>query len=219
MRREQFIRARKQLGLTQKQVAEQARISEATVIRLEAGDNVGTDKIDAVAAVLGISVAIGEGPGHDPPVTPAMLRSAADRLEESNRTNRGEVLIHPTREDVVVVPVSDNSLGMGDGPIPSDAEVVAYVPSPLTRRHRFVAVHATGACLSPTINDGEIVVIDKDITDPHNGDILAIRVDGEEILRILAGTALVSYNGHEPISFNPTVDVIGVVVAAVKRFR
>lgn len=119
----------------------------------------------------------------------------------------------------MLVPVAESVVGAGAGAVGTDVEYLPFGPSPAIRDHHFIAVRARGSCLSPTILDGDLVIIDRDIPNPRDGDILAIIINGEEVLRVLAGNNLIAYNQHGPVALDEHIVVIGVVVGSFKRFR
>ena len=209
---EQFRQARHALGLTQAEVAKRAGVSVATVIRLEAGKGGNYQSVVAVAGVVGLAPMQTSQPVDDP-LSPANLRQLADKLEQAHTEPTYRVLA-----ESVQVPIARSVAGAGSGSVYADAEYVPYSPPAQLRGHQFVAVLVNGSCLSPRISDGDVVVIDRDTT-PIDGDIVAVRHDHEELLRLWSGGQLLSYNSHPPIIPDARTEIVGVVVASQRRFR
>ncbi len=191
--------ARIRADLTQVQVGVHLGVSEATYSRYEAGERrISIPDLRKAARFMRVSL----GEVLDPP--------SESRIRES------EASYSVLPNALLAVQVTQSFTGAGPGTIYADTEYIGFPAPPDIRGHLFVAVPVRGDCLAPRINDGEIVVIDRDAL-PVDGNIVAARHDHEEILRLWSGGQLLSFNSHPPIVPDARTEIVGVVVGSYRR--
>lgn len=154
---------RKEMGLTQREVAEAVGVAEATVSRWESGEiaNMRRDKIAALAKVLHCSpnfVMTGET-ASAPSIPPGF-----------------EPL--PEMESVPLV----GRIACGQ-PITAEENLEGYVSIPAAWHATFTLM-CKGDSMEPRIKDGDLVAIRKDVQ-VENGQIAAVRIGDEATLKHL----------------------------------
>lgn len=170
---------RKQLNLTQKDIAAFVGVSEATVSRWESGDieNMGRDKIAKLSKILKIS--------------PGQIAGYMED-EDTRKKSKG-----------VKIPV----LGRVVAGIPIDAmeEIIDYeeISEDMARQGDFFALQVKGDSMEPRIVDGDVVIVRKQ-EDVDSGDIAIILVNGDEatikkVQKFDGGINLVPTNSAYPV--------------------
>ena len=155
-----LARRRKELGLTQKEVADAVGVSEATVSRWESGEiaNMRRDRIASLAKVLKSSatfVMTGENEENDVP----------DGFSPIPRTD--------------VVP-RDGKIACGE-PIYAEQWMDDYDSVPSSWRASFTLV-CSGDSMAPHILDGDLVAIRRQES-VENGEVAAVRIGDEATLK------------------------------------
>lgn len=170
---------RKQLNLTQKDIAAFVGVSEATVSRWESGDieNMGRDKIAKLSKILKIS--------------PGQIAGYMED-EDTRKKSKG-----------VKIPV----LGRVVAGIPIDAveEIIDYeeISEDMARQGDFFALQVKGDSMEPRIVDGDVVIVRKQ-EDVDSGDIAIVLVNGDEatikkVQKFDGGINLVPTNSAYPV--------------------
>ena len=206
-------------GLTQGQLATYAGVGRPWLSRVEIDDidRPDPDMLRRLAPVLEVPAEnLLAAAGYN--VTPQAIRldrSLEEIAAELNAAIQRATSTHYKRQPgtIVMVPMVSSLTAAGEGAV-AESEPWPYQlqPGEVDHGQRF-AVKVKGSCLSPRIQDGETAVIDK-LAVPNLGEIVAVQVDGESLLRILAEGELVALNGHSPIPLNERVHIEGVVVFA-----
>ncbi len=208
---------RERRGWSARKLAAKAEVDPAAISKIENGQQIGhAITLAKIAQALDINPSLLQGVvcGGDDVRLPE-ARSLVDTLEEAlaqaRRTTSTRYEVLPGR--VIMVPMVSSLTAAGEGAV-AEAEPWPYQlqPGEVDHGQRF-AVKVKGGCLSPRIQDGETAVIDK-LATPTLGNIVAVQVDGESLLRILADGELIALNGHAPIPLSERVHVEGVVVFA-----
>lgn len=151
---------RKELGLTQKEVADAVGVAEATVSRWESGEiaNMRRDRISALAKILKCSADfIMTGNQNEPTVPPGF---------------------DPLPEMATVPLVGRIACGQ---PITAEENLEGYVSIP-AEWHATFTLMCKGDSMEPTIHDGDLVAIRKDV-EVENGEIAAVRIEDEATLK------------------------------------
>lgn len=154
---------RKEIGLTQREVAEAVGVAEATVSRWESGEiaNMRRDKISALAKVLHCSPDfVMTGERSDVPAIPPGF----------------EPLPKMVKRPLV------GSIACGE-PITAEENLEGYVSIPAAW-HATFTLQCRGDSMEPTIHDGDLVAIRKDVQ-VENGQIAAVRIGDEATLKHL----------------------------------
>lgn len=151
---------RKQLGLTQKEVADAVGVAEATVSRWESGEiaNMRRDRISALAKILKCSADfIMTGNQNDFTIPPGCSPL-------------------PEMEQVPLV----GRIACGQ-PITAEENLEGYVSIP-AEWHATFTLMCAGDSMEPTIHDGDLVAIRKGVQ-VENGQIAAVRIGDEATLK------------------------------------
>ena len=188
---------RKELGLTQKEVAKQVGVSEATISRWESGDikNMMRDKIHRLSIVLDIS--------------PTEILNISDEEEEKEPPNRlksyHELKAMPDTKYVRVPVLGRVAAGI---PIEQIEDVEDYedFKVPVNWDKEFFALKISGDSMQPKIWDGSIVIAERQ-EDAETGDIVIASINGDDAVckqlkHFPGGIMLVSLNpAYEPMIF------------------
>lgn len=151
---------RKELGLTQKEVADAVGVAEATVSRWESGEiaNMRRDRISALAKILKCSADfIMTGNQNAPTVPPGF---------------------EPLPEMATVPLVGRIACGQ---PITAEENLEGYVSIP-AEWHATFTLLCDGDSMEPRIKDGDLVAI-RSQPQVENGEIAAVRIDCEATLK------------------------------------
>ena len=152
---------REQLGITQTALADMIGESKQTIYKYESGvvSNIPSDKIEAIANVLDVSPAWICGWEQDSEIP---VPSGFDPL--------------PDMEEIPLV----GRIACGE-PITAEENLEGYVSAP-AMWHATFALLCRGDSMEPTICDGDLVAIKKDIQ-IENGQIVAVRIGDEATLK------------------------------------
>ena len=151
---------RKELGLTQKEVADAVGVAEATVSRWESGEiaNMRRDRISALAKILKCSADfIMTGNQNAPTVRPGF---------------------EPLPEMATVPLVGRIACGQ---PITAEENLEGYVSIP-AEWHATFTLLCEGDSMEPRIKDGDLVAI-RSQPQVENGETPAVRIDCEATLK------------------------------------
>ena len=152
---------REQLGITQTALADMIGESKQTIYKYESGvvSNIPSDKIEAIANVLDVSPAWICGWEQDSEIP---IPSGFDPL--------------PDMEEIPLV----GRIACGE-PITAEENLEGYVSAP-AMWHATFALLCRGDSMEPTICDGDLVAIKKDVQ-IENGQIVAVRIGDEATLK------------------------------------
>lgn len=155
-----LARRRKELGLTQKEVADAVGVSEATVSRWESGEiaNMRRDRIASLAKVLRSSAGFIMTGERDENTIPAGFSPLpdTDTLPRIGRIACGE-------------------------PILAEQNIEDYDSVPSSWRATFTLI-CVGDSMAPRIQDGDLVAI-RQQKEVENGEIAAVRIGDEATLK------------------------------------
>ncbi len=169
--------ARKHAGLTQRQLAEAAKVEQPLISQLENRKTLKTAHIAQIATACRVSslwLASGDG---------SMLTA------KSGEQAPGA----PSEKDYALIPQYTAKGSAGNGHLNEHVEVkggLAFKRDWLARlgvkEHRCSVIYAQGVSMEPSICDGEVVLLDHDDTEPRDGKIYLLqRGDGELIIKRL----------------------------------
>lgn len=155
-----LARRRKELGLTQKEVADAVGVSEATVSRWESGEiaNMRRDRIAALAKVLRSSASFVMTGERDENTIPTGFSPLPD-MDTLPRVGR---------------------IACGD-PILAEQNIEGYDSVPSGWRATFTLI-CVGDSMAPRIQDGDLVAI-RQQKEVENGEIAAVRIGDEATLK------------------------------------
>lgn len=159
-------KARKDKGLTQKQLADQVGVSRAAVTQWESGETKGLkpENLFAVANVLGVSAEwLGIGSGAQQGRGLTIAERPTRKIPVISTVQAG----HPTE----VVDAYSAGAGMEEVDVTGDiADKIG--------KHTF-ALYVDGDSMAPVFSPGDLVVVDPD-RQPKPGDIVIAKLDREE---------------------------------------
>lgn len=201
---------RKQLGLTQKEVADAVGVSEGTVSRWESGEiaNMGRSKIFALSKTLGL--------------TPAEVMG----IEEKGQKNIPANLI--PLNSVTYIPLV-GTIACGT-PILAEQNIEKKILLPDMVKADFALRCKGNSMMNAGINDGDIAFIRSQKV-VENGEIAAVQITNYESEATLkkvylseTSITLVAQNPEfEPLTFTGEemncVEIIGKCVAVLKDFE
>lgn len=184
-------------------------------------------------SLAGLSRLIGRNPAY---LQQFVERGTPRRLSEADRAllaaylGVGEaVLGGPDRADAGVrVPRLDIAASAGPGALADDdrrrgAETIdpATLRRLRVRAADLAIVTARGDSMTPTIDDGDELLVDGSDRDWRGGGVFIARLDGALVVKRLApyahGVAVLSDNPAYPEVITPAIEVIGRVVRLTRR--
>lgn len=195
-------------------LAERSKVSQQMISKIE------RDKISDSSAIIPLSMALGCRPewlefGH-PPI---------DLLPQSAGFPR-----EPSEEDFALIPQYTARGGCGPGALNGHVEVrggLSFRREWLERLRvqpdQAAVIYAQGQSMEPTIHDGAVVMLDLSQSEPRNGRVFALLVEGElrikRVFRLIGGGWKLSSDNpdksrypDEVVSDLQAVTVIGLAV-------
>lgn len=217
-------------GWSQEELARRAKVSSASVSRIESGNRGGRgDTIMMITAALGINpehvqkILSGEAiePASETERTPeevlqealTLLRRQRERAEEIARQEQA-LRARGLVGDVYLYPLAQQAASAGFGYTP-DTEMLPFSgPAPKAEDVLFVKV--TGDCMEPIIPQGAVVVVDRK-RQPSHGDVVLVDHEGEWLCKAYnldpdGQVWLRAFRHRLPIKPNGLTTVIGVIV-------
>jgi phage repressor protein C with HTH and peptisase S24 domain len=185
---ERLREARKDAKLTQKKLAEKAGIQQATISELENDHYQGSSFAINLAGALGVSaewLALGRGPKHISANTENSKNyeksGMMGRSEETAVPEEDVGLPSPTEDEFAYVPQLDIAAACGNGRFEDHVVVkggLAFKKSFLRDKgvpeHAARIIYASGGSMSPTLQDGCVVLLNLSDTEPRDGKVYAI---------------------------------------------
>lgn len=187
--------ARKQAGLTQKQLSERVGMSQPALSELETGESVSTTNLASIAYILGVNafwLETGKGEPKEglPPagVADPILPGAMNVI----------VVDDASQHDFYQIPKVTLRLQAGINGVRTEPDRrdggLLSVPKSWVDRSGYsatnlIAIHVKGESMEPTLYEGDLIVInlaDRELVD--NG-VYAINYEGEAIVKRLSRDA------------------------------
>lgn len=156
---------RKRKGISQYQVARDLNISRSTYTSWELGRTFPNDEemLRKLAEYFGVSIDYLLGKTDDP--TPPQKR-----LED-----------YPWYVELRPIPVYNGASAGDIGTFPDNREIVTWIMIPRKKPGKFgIIVH--GDSMEPEIHDGDIVIVDPDLS-IENGSKVVVIIDGEAFVK------------------------------------
>ncbi|MGI9212960.1 MAG: XRE family transcriptional regulator [Methylococcaceae bacterium] len=181
-------------GFTQQQLADKAKMAQASINKLTSGKAKESRKMPRIAAALGVNtdwLATGKGPKHSSPIESNGMRI------ESNATYLGGFDLWgdntPLSDDEVALPfLREVELAAGSGKyevIDNNGFKLRFAKSTLRKSNvqadNAVCVTASGNSMEPVIPSGTTLGVDMGCTAIKDGDIYAIEHDGHLRVKML----------------------------------
>jgi len=180
---------REELGMSQESLGKAAGISQSTIAQIERGRNQGTKHILSLARALSVSaewLETGRGSKHNSAPAGKSKKGEGDGLfDQSNRDTAHrldeEELLPPTEEEFAYVYQLDIAAACGNGRFEDHVVVkggLAFKKSFLRDKgvpeHAARIIYASGGSMSPTLQDGCVVLLNLADTEPRDGKVYAI---------------------------------------------
>jgi transcriptional regulator with XRE-family HTH domain len=176
---------RKDLGMSQVELARKAGLSQTTISDIERGRNDGSRELMPIAKALKVRPEwLADG-------TIPMLYG----MDEAGHENiqLGITLPHPTDDEFALVPQLDIAASCGDGCFHDHVVVKGGLAFKRSSLRDFSVpeaaariIYAKGGSMSPTIKDGCVVLLNTAEREPREGKVFAICTpDGDLVLKRL----------------------------------
>lgn len=218
------IKARRiEIGLTQVELAKKVGVSQPFIKKIESGETSSSTYIYKLAQALETSVEYITDETDDSSSIINQINEAANSINE---------IVKKNRLDLVEITELDLSLGMG-GLAFMDHEIETRTISlsrtwianfTTSRPEKLYFVRGMGDSMNPTIQDGDICLIDTSQTAPNMSDkIWAITFYGggqiKRLRHIKDGYKIMSDNPNisDEIAMDGEMTVIGRVVAVMRK--
>ena len=177
-------RARLEAGLSQKQLADLSGISQQMISKLESGKAAETAQPHKLAAALGVRtdwLLTGQGPMR------------AGRGDLVLRRERSVEPIEPGNEFVPIrkVKIKPNAGITGYAiEVPEEDGRPVFYRADWIREKRYnpeklVAMVVSGRSMEPSLYDGDLIVINLDDTEPREGEVYVLNLEGEIVVKRL----------------------------------
>lgn len=187
------------LGLTQKDVAREIGVTEATVSRWESGEisNMRREKIMKLSELLQLS--------------PSVIMDLPDKKQPLNHT--GYIRIPVLGRVAAGIPIEQIE----------DIEDYEDIKVPIGSENDYFALRISGDSMQPLIRDGSVVIVHKQ-EDADSGEIVIATVNGDDatckrLKKYADGIMLISVNpAYDPMVFEKgdvnslPVNILGKVV-------
>lgn len=170
---------REELNLSQRDLADLAKVSQSTIGNVEAGLRDQPRKLNAIAEILGVNplwLETGKGP----------IRNEVAKSEDAQ-------FAEPREEDYCLIPIYSTYGSCGNGFLNDNIEIIGnkVFSKGLARKLNLDTtmacfINAAGDSMYPYIADGDEVLIDRRVTPTRTGEIYAIMIDGEVFIKRLA---------------------------------
>ena len=181
---ERLRRARKKAGLTQKQLAEKSGVTQVTISHLETGITNKTSQAYELASALGVRtdwLLTGQGPMYPGQGDLVLRKHRITEVREptADYDSIRKVNIRPnagiTGYAIEVCEEEGRPLYFPAGWL----EEKGYKPQDL------VALRVNGRSMEPSLHDGDMIVIDTSDTEPREGDVYVLNMEGEIVVKRL----------------------------------
>lgn len=181
-KRLRFIREKQ--GLTQKQLAEKSGVSQVTINYVESGRNKTTGRLVDIARALHVNpVWLSSGEG-EPEGIESEKGAVSEKPPLPSEAEIREAL--RIKEDLIFVPRYNVTASMGPGAVVDSEQVVDYLSfkrSWIEREHfnpdYLALINSRGDSMAPTINPGDLLLIDHSPIDRLSNGIYVLNVDGD----------------------------------------
>lgn len=183
------LEARKEAGLTQKQLALKAGIRQPTLSELESGDSKTTGSLAQMAAALGVNalwLETGKGPKRPDDAQDASSIKGARRIES---VSDEDVPYGAVRIRRVTLRLSAGIAGFAIDTVEEEDNPIFFREKWLESRgyvrEKLIALPVKGQSMEPGLYDGDTVVINTADTRPVDGEVYAVNYEGEAVIKRL----------------------------------
>ena len=214
--------ARKQAGLTQKELAVRVEISQTAVHKLEAGRSISSRRTVAIALTCGVDpiwLDTGRGEMSLMGSTPGMSQA-----ELAEAAGKGELYRAPLFARLPLISWEDASRSCEEPAESFHPTAVAWLPIAPKSSDRTFALRVPDDSMEPEFREGEMILIDPTLPGKHNQFVIA-RMEGDSLATFkqltLVGnrTYLKPLNSRYPlIDVQGAIKVCGVVVGKFKEY-
>lgn len=187
---ERLVWARKQLNLTQTELAKMAGVTQSTIGNLESGTRQTARNIARLAGILQVSALwLSEGIGD-----------SKDLIAKEDRADYNVFAIDDADQNPIVAKIRKVKLRLSAGIIGFSIDAEEEDGNPIFFRkdwlaargykaEKLIAIHVKGDSMEPNLHGGDIVVINTADTTPRDGDVFAVNYEGEDVVKRLVRDA------------------------------
>ena len=165
---------------SQERLAKEAQVTQATISHVENNSSDQSKYLPQIAKALEVSI--------------DFLLSGQEYIEKQKGSFEDFVIIGgdkagetPSKEEYVLIPKFDVAGSCGSGSIIDHVDVRGglvfsedWIISQRLNKEKLVVIHAIGDSMYPTIEDGQVLLIDTSDTTPRNSKIYFMCIDNED---------------------------------------
>lgn len=176
---------REKKGLTQTGLAKLSKVSQGTISQLENGTSLETKKLPEIAKALGVTTEyLTDGK--------EMVKDAMPSFEEFIIIGGDKAGQVPSPDEYVMIPQYDVHGSCGTGAMIGDVAVKGglvfkrdWVKGVSKNADNLATIYAQGDSMSPTINDGQVLLVDTTEIIPKTSKIYLVCIDGQLYIKRL----------------------------------
>ena len=177
---------------SQERLAKEAQVTQATISHVENNSSGQSKYLPQIAKALEVSI--------------DFLLSGQEYIEKQKGSFEDFVIIGgdkagetPSKEEYVLIPKFDVAGSCGSGSIIDHVDVRGslvfsedWIISQRLNKEKLVVIHAIGDSMHPTIEDGQVLLIDTSDTTPRNSKIYFMCIDNEYYIKRLVNMLTLS---------------------------
>lgn len=175
---------RNKKGWSQAELAKRADVSQGTISQLENGTSTNTKHLSDIAKALGVSTEhLTDGI--------AIAETTRDTLDDYLVIG-GDSSAAPNTDDYVVIDQYDVAGSCGNGSLIGDVTIKGglvfkrdWIKTIGANASDLATIYAQGDSMSPTIEDGQVLLVDKSAVRPQSTKIYIICIDGQLYIKRL----------------------------------
>lgn len=170
---------------SQERLAKEAQVTQATISHVENNSSDQSKYLPQIAKALNVSS--------------EFILSGQEYIDKQKGSFDDFVIIggdkagqSPTKDEYVLIPRFDVAGSCGSGCIIDNVDVKGglvfsdeWITSQRLNSEKLVVIHATGDSMYPTIEDGQVLLVDTSDTTPRNSKIYFMCIDNEYYIKRL----------------------------------
>lgn len=176
---------RKQKGWSQAKLAKEADVTQATISHVENNSSDQTKFLPQLAKALNVSSEFLLS-GQD------YINKQKGKMEDFVVVSGGKKGQSPSSEEYVLIPKFDVAGSCGSGSIIDHVDVDGglvfsenWIKSQKLQVDKLVVIHAVGDSMYPSIEDGQVLLVDTSDLTPKSSKIYFLCIDGEYYIKRL----------------------------------
>lgn len=174
--------ARERLGISQTQLAKRADVSQGAISQLESGSAVSSKYLPQIAQALGVPVEqLTETAG-----------GTFSHMAEYVKVGGDAPGTAPSAEEYEIIPQYDVTGSCGNGAMIGDVDVKGglvfrkgWLEGLGANTKALATIYAQGDSMAPTIEDGQVLLVDTTETVPRSSKIYLVCIDGQLYIKRL----------------------------------